>query len=50
MRPGATAVAGVLTGPTNLSVLSEQRSSSAFDEQSLIVAELAEPSQEDEEL
>jgi hypothetical protein len=37
MRPGAVAVAGVFTGPTSLSVLSEQRDSSAFDEQLLIV-------------
>jgi hypothetical protein len=37
-------------GPTSRSVLSEPRGSSAIDEQSLMIAELAEPSQEDEEL
>jgi hypothetical protein len=51
MRPGAVAVPAVFTGRTSPSVLSgEPRGPSAFDQQSLIVAELAEASQEDEEL
>jgi hypothetical protein len=37
-------------GPTSPSVLSEPRGPVAIDEQSLILGELAEPSQEDEEL
>jgi hypothetical protein len=46
----AVAVAGVFTGPTGPPVLSEPRGPSATDEPSLIIAELAEPYQEDEEL
>jgi hypothetical protein len=49
MRPGAVAVTGGFTGPTGPSALSEPRGPSA-SEPSLITAELAEPSQEDEEL
>jgi hypothetical protein len=51
MRPGAVSKAGAFTGPTSPSVLSESQGSSAIDdEQSLIIAELAEASQEEEEL
>jgi hypothetical protein len=51
MRPGAVAVPGLFTGRTSPSVLSESQVSSAIDdEQSTIMGELAEPSQEDEEL
>jgi hypothetical protein len=49
MKPGAVAVAGVFTSPTNPSILSESQGPSAR-EPSLIIAELAEPYQEDEEL
>jgi hypothetical protein len=49
-RPGAVAVPAVFTGPTRPPALSEPRGPSAFDQQSLIVAELAEASQEEEEL
>jgi hypothetical protein len=50
MRPGAVAEPVLFPGRTSPSVLSEPRGLSAFDEQSLIVAELAEASQEEEEL
>ena len=52
MRPGAVAEAGsgMLRGPTAPTVLREPRGPSAIDEPSFIVAELAEPYQEDEEL
>jgi hypothetical protein len=50
MKPGAISVAGVFTGPTGPSVLSEPRGPSAIDEPSIIVAELAEPNQKDEDL
>jgi hypothetical protein len=49
MRPGAVAGAGVFTGPTGPSVLSEPRGPYA-KEPSLIIAKLAEPYQEDKEL
>jgi hypothetical protein len=49
MRPGAVAVAGAFTGPTGPFALSEPRGPSASDP-SLIIAELAEPSEEDKEL
>jgi hypothetical protein len=49
MRPGALAVAGVFTGLASPSVLSEPRGPYT-KEPSLIIAELAEPYQEDEEL
>jgi hypothetical protein len=52
MRREAVAVAGsgVFTGPTSPSVLSEPQAPPAFDEQCLAIAELAEVSQEEEEL
>jgi acyl-CoA-binding protein len=56
MKPGAVAVAGVFTGSTSPSFLGEPRGPSAKEpsliiaEQSLIIAELAEPFKEDEEL
>jgi hypothetical protein len=50
IRPGAVFVAGVFTGPPRPSVLSEAQGPSAIGEQSTIIAELAEPSQEDEEV
>jgi hypothetical protein len=50
IRPGAVAVAGLFTGRTIPSFLSEPQGPSALDEQSTIMGELAEPSQEDEEL
>jgi hypothetical protein len=51
MKPGAVAVAAVVTGRTRPSaLLSESQAPYAFDKQSLIVAELAEASQEEEEL
>jgi hypothetical protein len=43
-RPGAVAVPAVFTGPTRPPAVSEPRGPSAFDQQSLIVAELAEAS------
>jgi hypothetical protein len=49
MRPGAVAMAGLFTGRTSPSVLSESQAPSA-SEPFLIIAELAEASQEDEEL
>ncbi len=50
MRPGAVAVAGTFPGATGPSVLRKPRGPSARSEPSLIVAELAEASQEEEEL
>jgi hypothetical protein len=51
VRPGAVAVPGLFPGRTSPSVFSESQDSSAIDdEQSTIMGELAEPSQEDEEL
>jgi hypothetical protein len=49
MRPGAVAMAGVFTGPTSPSILSEPWGPSKFDEQSLIMGKLAEASQEEEQ-
>jgi hypothetical protein len=49
IMPEAVAVVGVFTGPTGPSVVSEPRGRYA-EEPSLIIAELAEPSQEEEEL
>jgi hypothetical protein len=43
-------VAGVFTGPTSPSILSESRGPSAIDEPSLIIGKLAEASREGEEL
>jgi hypothetical protein len=51
--PGAAAMAGVVTGrtsPTSPSVHSDPQGPFAIDDQSTIMGELAEPSQEDEEL
>jgi hypothetical protein len=49
-RPGAVAMAGAFTRPTGPSVVNERRGPSARREPSLIIAELAEPYQEDEDL
>jgi hypothetical protein len=51
--PGAEAMTGVVTGrssPTSPSVFNEPPGPSAIDDQSTIMGELAEPSQEDKEL
>ena len=50
IKPGAVAEVGTFPGATGPSVLRAPRGPSAFDEPSLIVAELAEPYQEDEDL